>query len=69
MRMKIKGGKGWHIDICGRYERGASNISIFEVTSISKKGKRYEKGVDIEDGGENKKIRKSKRSKRKKKKV
>ena len=45
---------------------GGSNRSIFDVTLISKKGKRYENGVDIEEGGEeNKKIRKSKRPKRK----
>ena len=46
--------------------KGGSNRSIFDVTLISKKGKRYENGVDIEEGGgENKKIRKSKRPKRK----
>ena len=49
---------------------GEGNRSLFDVTLISKKGKRYEKVVDIEEGGgENKKIRKSKRPKRKKKKV
>ena len=67
--MKIKGEEG-DIDICGRYERGEGNRSIFDVTLISRKGKRYEKVVDIEKvGGENKKIRKSKRPKIKKKKV
>ena len=36
--------------------------SMIDVTLISKKGKRYEKVVDIEEGGgENKKVQKAKK--------